>query len=113
MKEHIEPISEKNYLATLGALKRNYLVEKEKITERYVQSNCKYEVGDIFTDHVGSIRIESMSIYHSSYTGPTMRFIGRALKKDLTPTMREIHREAHLSNEEKEPLKRLYRMKGQ
>lgn len=81
-------------------LKSDYEAALRKLDEEYVISNCPYKVGDIFTDHLGTIKIEKIK---SGYfgNGPEAVFIGTELKKDGTPKKSGAKRNAFLSNEEK------------
>jgi len=65
----------------------------------YCNSNNPYKVGDIFTDHIGSIIIENIKSYFSD--NPCCVYYGVELKKDGTPRKDGSKRQAWQSNEKK------------
>ena len=80
-------------------LEEQYNVDLRWLNREYALSNNKYQVGDIVTDHIGSIKVESISIEDSFGTGiPTCVYTGLELKKDLTPTKKLSKRQVWESN---------------
>jgi len=78
-----------------GAYKRKVL----QLSKDYAASNNPYKAGDIVTDHIGPIKIESMGYAWDSLKGmPTCTYIGLELKKDGTPKKRGIIRKAYQIN---------------
>lgn len=65
----------------------------------YCNLNNPYKVGDIFTDHIGSIVIENIKPYCSDE--PCCVYYGTELKKDGTPRKDGSKRQAWQSNEKK------------
>lgn len=56
---------------------------KKSLAKDYANSNNPYKIGDIITDHVGSIKIEEIkySLYTSFDTLPCCVFIGTEITK--------------------------------
>jgi hypothetical protein len=71
-------------------------VERVKIT--YCKANNPYKIGDIFTDHIGSIKIEKI-IFDLSSNELCCVYFGVELKKDLTPRKDNSKRNAWQSND--------------
>lgn len=75
--------------------------EKEKqALKLYCESNNPYNIGDKFTDHIGSILIERFYFSLSSHK-PLIGYYGLELKKDGTPRKDGSKRYAFLPNEVK------------
>ena len=82
----------------LSQLEQEYSLNKKKLIIEFCDANNPYKVGDIFTDHIGSIRIEK--IKYSLYMGkPCCVYYGVELKKDLTPRKIQMNRKAWQSND--------------
>lgn len=78
--------------------------QKERLVKEYVDLHNPYKVGDIFTDHIGSIRIERIIYSYSPdsrYPTPYFVYEGTELKKDGTPKKITRTRKAWLVNEQK------------
>lgn len=67
----------------LNIIDLEYNLEKKKAINKYCDANNPYKVGDIFTDHIGSIKIEKI-MYDYSLSLCCVYF-GSELKKDGTP----------------------------
>lgn len=63
----------------------------------YCDRNNPYKMGDVFTDHIGSIIIESIKYY--PIDKPCCIYYGTELKKDGTPRKDGSKRQAWQSNE--------------
>ena len=77
--------------------------EKDKkvkeLREIYAFSNNKVATGDIFTDHIGSIKVETIKLTMGRYDGfPECVYFGTMLKKDLTQFKSGEKRNAWQSN---------------
>jgi hypothetical protein len=60
--------------------------EKSALIKQFCDDNNPYKVGDIFTDHMGSIIVEKIAYIHSKYYGTYYcQYLGSVLKKDGTP----------------------------
>jgi len=77
-------------------------IEKTKV--KYALTNNPYVVGDIFTDHVGSIIVEKIKPYMTAawiQKPPCCVYFGTILNKDMTPNKRGDKREAIQLNDVK------------
>ncbi len=82
------------------ALEREFQIKKSELSTAYALANNSYKIGDIFTDHIGSIRIEAIRTTIHNYK-PTCIYFGLELKKDGTPKKKGEKRDAYQINEEK------------
>ncbi len=77
-----------------------YEKNKKRIVERYCLENSPYKIGDVFTDHIGSIRIEKIDFGTPSFSPyPCCLYYGVELKKDRTPKKSGSKRHAWQSND--------------
>lgn len=86
--------------AQLALADKDYQEQKKAIIIRYCKANNPYNIGDIFTDHIGSIRIEKIG--YSKVFGRVdycCEYEGVVLKKDGTETKNRVMRTAWQSNE--------------
>ena len=75
-------------------------LSRKKIYElqlQYALEHSPYQFGDIVTDHIGSILVETISAY-TRYKEPQAAYEGRVLKKDGTPTKKEQYRVVYQMN---------------
>jgi hypothetical protein len=70
--------------------------KKNSAISEYCLANNSVNVGDVFTDHIGPIRVEAIS-YHIS-DKPCCVYIGPELKKNLEPKKIRSVRSAWQSN---------------
>ncbi len=86
-----------------AALKSVYESNEKKLIREFCDSNNPYKIGDIFTDHIGIIKIEQIGYDYSSINGtPCCIYKGSILNKDLTPTKKkEKTRTAYQLHEKK------------
>ena len=68
---------------------------------KFADNNNPYSIGDVFTDHIGSIVIEKISYNLNPYNGglPCCAFFGKELKKDGTPKKNGSARLAYQAND--------------
>lgn len=84
----------------LKKLELDYENRKRQLLKEFCDKNNPYKIGDIFTDHIGSIKIERIKYSLSLYRGnPCCVYCGIELKKDLTPKKIQTIREAWQSND--------------
>ena len=76
----------------------DYTKEKNHIIKAFCDANNPYKIGDVFTDHIGSIRINKIG-YTESLGGVCCLYAGVILKKDGTETKNREIRQAWQSNE--------------
>jgi hypothetical protein len=82
----------------LALLLVGYEESKKQLIKRYCIANNSYKVGDVFTDFMGSIKIEKIT--YSSHSRCCVYF-GPELKKDGTPKKDGTVRVTYQSNEVK------------
>ncbi len=82
----------------LAQLLSDYEQRKKELIKSYCIANNPYKVGDVFTDRIGSIKIEKITY---SLTSRCMVYFGHELKKDGTPKKNGAVRCAYQFNEVK------------
>lgn len=89
----------------LKELEKRFDMERKTLIKEFCDSRNTYKVGDVFTDHVGSIIIEKMtySLGGTSFgfDRACMIYEGVELKKDGTPKKNNPKRSAWQSNDVK------------
>jgi hypothetical protein len=76
-----------------------YKAKSNALLDDYIKANNEFEVGDLFTDHIGTIKIKEIHPYVCSVSEcPDIRFYGIQYTKKGEPTKRIIMRSAHQSN---------------
>ena len=83
----------------LAQLLADYEQQKKELIKAYCIANNPYKVGDVFTDRIGSIKIQ---VIKYSIRSMCCVYYGIPLKKDLTPKLSSPHRSAYQFNEVKE-----------
>jgi len=87
----------------LAYLLEDYELSKKELIKAYCIANNPYKVGDVFTDHFGSIRIEEIKYTAGTImSSPGCVYFGPELKKDGTPKKSGAVRCAYQTNEVKE-----------
>lgn len=90
----------------LSQLEQEYDLSRKKLMKEFCDANNPYQVGDIFTDHIGSILVEKIKYYFPSYKEQTFCvYYGIELKKDLTPKKIIARRNAYQTNDIKNEAK--------
>jgi hypothetical protein len=70
--------------------------DKKKLIAQYCAANNKVQVGDIFTDHLGSILVDTIQVHYS--WPPQYCFSGLELTKKLQPRANRARRSAYQRN---------------
>lgn len=93
-------MDKKQLILNINAIDKE--AERQKVIEikRYCDANNPYKVGDVFTDHIGSVKIEKIKHY-ISYSNPCCVYFGLELKKDGNPRNDLRKRDAYQCNEKK------------
>jgi hypothetical protein len=79
--------------------------ERNDLIKQYCDANNPYKVGDIFTDHIGSIKIEKIKYSEGGFgVMPQCFYFGTELKKDGTPKKSGDKRQAWQSNDIKKAI---------
>jgi hypothetical protein len=101
MKQINNPMTDEQFRKKLKAIDDEFKKQSNAVYIEYAISRNPYEVGDVFTDHIGSIKIEKMKAAYSLNGKSCMSYFGIAVKKDGTPTKKGEKRWAYQSNEVK------------
>lgn len=86
----------------LDTLHKKYEADRKNILREFAYSNNPYQIGDIFIDHIGGVKIESIGISIDYVTGNAISsciYKGIELKKDGTPMKKQTGRIAYQSND--------------
>ena len=79
-------MTQEEYNSELNQLEQEFLVNKRKLATKCAFSNNAVKIGDIVTDHIGSIMVESIKVGFPSLNElPSCVYDGVELKKDKTP----------------------------
>jgi hypothetical protein len=88
-------------LAELNQKQKDLLNEYQSnlnsLIKKYCLLNNPYKVGDVFTDHIGSVLIEDIRFHFGAL--PCCIYFGAKLKKDGTPKVNGSKRSAYQSND--------------
>jgi hypothetical protein len=87
------------YNEKLKELHIEFNLKTRKLRFKYAKANDPYKIGDKFTDHMGTIIIESKTLGLSGLDKPCMIYYGTELKKDGTPKKSGNKRQAWQCNE--------------
>ena len=79
-------------------LKAEYTKKGQALDIEFANANNPYKVGDIVTDHVGSIEVERISYGYSIDYVPCVIYIGTELKKDGTKKKNDSVRNVYSTN---------------
>ena len=92
-------MTHKHYLEEIKKLQSELDDKLLNLMKEFVRSNNPYKKGDIVTDRMGGILIESMSYSWGSLNNkPCAVYYGIELKKDGTPNKRGTKRNVYQSN---------------
>ena len=96
-------MTEEEFKAELKKIEEEALNKKLQLYRKYALAHSTYNVGDIFTDHIGSILIEKIKecVVFNTNNLPSCIYFGLELKKDGTPTKKMTKRDAYQVNEVK------------
>ena len=86
------------YKTKLKELEDEFKKKKRELDMEFAISHSEAEVGEIFTDHIGSILVESRHISFDWNKLPNLTYYGLELKKDGTPKKSKSKRAAWQSN---------------
>lgn len=79
-------------------LKAEYTKKEQALDIEFAKANNLHKVGDIVTDHVGSIEVERISYGYSIESIPCVIYIGTELKKDGTKKKNDSVRNVYSTN---------------
>lgn len=88
-----------DYKDKLNELRSEFSIKEDELMKEYVKSNDPYNIGDNFTDHIGTILIEKKYYGTPGLSNkPCVVYYGAELKKDGTPKKNGKKRKAWQSN---------------
>ena len=79
------------YDSKMQLLESEFEAKKKELMKEFAFSNNPHQIGDIITDHIGSIKIEKIKWGKGVNQFPSCVYIGVELKKDLTPAKKQNH----------------------
>ena len=71
------------YKEKIKKIESSALIAKKDLSVEYARTHNEVKIGDIFTDHMGSILVEGISYVDTDR--PSCAYKGKILGKDLTP----------------------------
>lgn len=83
--------------AKLAGIEEMANVRKKDAIREYCLVNNTVKIGDIVTDHLGSVKVERILVEYS-LTRPQCVYVGSELKKDLTPRKDGSKRNVYAQN---------------
>jgi hypothetical protein len=90
------------YKLKLKILKEEYDTKLNELHTEFAMSNNNVHNGDVFTDHIGSVKVDRIEVtLASSDNIPSCVYYGFEVKKDGTPKKRPYYRLAYQINEVK------------
>lgn len=72
-----------DYSKKMDELNKAHEKSKKELSTKYALSNNPFKIGDIITDHIGSVKITKIKI--SLYPKPACVYEGVILNKNLSP----------------------------
>ncbi len=86
------------------ALSIQYEESRKELFKKFALANNPYKIGDIITDHTGTIRIERIQTHKGYSDYPSCLYHGTQLnKKDLSVAKRQNHTSIFQQNIVKKP----------
>ena len=85
------------YKESLTALERKHNEEINQLMAEFAKSNSDVQIGDFFTDHIGTIKVESIGVYRDK-SRPTSIYYGPEYTKKLQPKKSGDKRQAYQMN---------------
>lgn len=87
------------YKKRLEELETKFKIDKKNLLMEFVNHNNPHKIGDIVTDHIGSVQIKKIKYSYGSFgQSPCAVYEGLELKKDLTPAKKLTTRYVFQSN---------------
>lgn len=95
-------MTKEEYKENAKVLYNEYQKNLRLLNIKCAMENNDVNVGDKFTDHIGTILVESIGMYVDHLCSlPMCRYVGLVLKKDGTPTKKNERRDAFQENRNK------------
>lgn len=95
-------MTKEEYKENAKELYNEYQKNLRLLNIKCAMENNDVKVGDKFTDHIGTIPVESIGMYVNHLSSlPLCKYHGLVLKKDGTPTKKNERRDAYQENRNK------------
>jgi len=92
-------MTQEEYKNKIAELTEKFELDKQTVRREYAFSNNPHKVGDVVTDHIGSIWIEKIQFTTDFISNlPCCIYTGVELKKNGTPTKKVNRRTVHQTN---------------
>ncbi len=88
------------YQLKLNKINKDHQIRLRFLASDFAESNNPHKIGDIVTDHIGSIKIEQIKIVSLSFSStlPCCVYYGIELTKKGEPNKKGTKRTVHQSN---------------
>jgi hypothetical protein len=86
------------YISEKNILRSEHDHQVRDLDKKYALSNSSVKIGDIVTDHMGSVKVDKILIYSSSDYEPCCVYRGIEYTKAGKPTKRGNKRDAYQRN---------------
>ena len=70
------------YINRLAVIENTRIKQKKLLLAEYVTTNNPHKVGDLVTDHIGSIIIDDIKVWEGSLHEPCAVYIGKECSKN-------------------------------
>jgi len=88
-----------DYLSQLKILDHDYNKNKNELMIKYATENSPLKIGDVATDHIGSIIVEQIKFTAATDDHiPVCLYLGQTLKKDGSQTKKKEKRMVYQGN---------------
>jgi hypothetical protein len=91
-------MTQEEYKSKLNDINKDYELKLKSLDKDYAFSNNPFKIGDIVTDHIGSIKIEEIKAYLSRFPYPCCVYFGIEYTKKGKPNKRGNRRSIYQSN---------------
>lgn len=78
-------MNEAQYKSAIKEIEREMHVKKSQLAAKYAKTNRKHKIGDIVTDHIGSILVEKIMFTNGYSSLPDSVYEGPILTKQNKP----------------------------
>ena len=90
-------MNEYEFNTEIKKLQKKHIKEIRELYKKYAFSNNPYKIDDVISDHIGSIKIEEISVCIINGI-PSCVYYGVELKKDGTPKKGQKYRTVYQVN---------------
>jgi hypothetical protein len=91
-------MTQEEYKSKFDEINNDFQLKLKSLGKDYAFSNNPFKIGDIVTDHIGSIKIEEIKAYLSRFPYPCCVYYGTEYTKKGEPNKRGIKRAVYQPN---------------